>query len=224
MAVVRILAVHLAGPSRQQVLQRPKTVLDPPATLPRPYEPRPADGRVETHHIDLLLTRLLDNDDGHRAIRRTGSPQPHITHPRDLRAVTPGPLTLMLQVLPLDLAPVCQRKDIRAFPFHEEGALVCRGYVAHELRIAEPTIRDNHRRRQLHATSAESRHASIEHDLHPVQFVAARRPRTCGVWPTDGKVDGDDQLALADHHDKQHTINTREHPVFLAAPPGAHKA
>src|SRR5437870_49725 len=131
------------------------------------------------------------------------------------------PLARMPQVLPVDLAPVCEREDIRAFPFHEEGTLVCRGHVAHELRIAEPTIRDNQRRRQLHAASAESRHASIEHDLHPVQFVAARRPRTCGVWPTDGKVDGDDQLALADHHDKQHTVNTREHPVFLATPPGA---
>src|SRR2546421_11108725 len=124
MTVVRLLAVHLAGPSRQQVLQRPKTVLDPPATLPRPYEPRPADGRVETHHVELLLTRLLDNDDGHRAIRCTGGPEPHITHPRDLRAVTPEPLTLMLQVLPLDLAPVCQRKDIRAFSFNQQGAIV----------------------------------------------------------------------------------------------------
>src|SRR5216683_7075943 len=224
MAVVRILALHLAGPGRQQVLQSPKTVLDPVAPLPRSYEPRPADGRVETHHVELLLTRLLDNDDGHRAIRRTGGPQPHITHPRDLRAVTPGPLTLMLQVLPLDLAPVCQRKDICAFPFHEEGALVCRGHVAHKLRIAEPTIRDHHRRRQLHAAVAESRHAPIQHDLHPVQFVTARSTRACGVGTTDGKVDGDDQLALADDHDQEDPINAREHSVFLAAPPRAHQA
>src|SRR6266849_9290406 len=166
MAVVRILAVHLTGPGRQQALQSPKAVLNPTAAFPRPYEPRPADGRVETHHVELLLTRLRDNDDGHRAIRRTGSPQPHITHPRDLRAVTPGPLTLMLQVLPLDLAPGCQRKDRRAFPFHEEGALVCRGHVAHKLRIAEPTIRDDHRRGQVHAAPAQGSHASIEHTLH----------------------------------------------------------
>src|SRR5712691_13548867 len=106
MTVVGIFAVHLTGAGRSQVLQGPKTVLDPPATLPRPYEPRPADGRVETHHVELLLTRLLDHDDGHRAIRRTGGPQPRRTPPRDLRAVTPGPRTLMLQVLSLDLAPV----------------------------------------------------------------------------------------------------------------------
>src|SRR5437773_9023784 len=76
MAVVRLLAVHLAGPSRQQVLQSPKTVLDPPATLPRPYEPRPADGRVETHHVELLLTRLLDNDDGGALVKRGQSTRP----------------------------------------------------------------------------------------------------------------------------------------------------
>src|ERR671915_1862240 len=42
-AVVRLFAVHLTGAGRQQVLQGPKTVLDPPATLPRPYEPGRTD-------------------------------------------------------------------------------------------------------------------------------------------------------------------------------------
>ena len=40
MAVVGIFVVHLAGPSRQQVLQGPKTVLDPVAPLPCPQKPR----------------------------------------------------------------------------------------------------------------------------------------------------------------------------------------
>jgi hypothetical protein len=97
-----------------------------------------------------------------------------------------------------------------------------RGDVAHELRIAEPTICDDHRRRQRHATSVERRHAAIQHALEPVQFVAAQRPRAYGVGPTDGKVDWDDQFALTDHHDQQDAINTREYPVFLPTPPGAH--
>src|SRR2546425_1311644 len=97
MAVVRLLAVHLTGPGRQQVLQGSKTVLDPPATLPRPYEARRADGRVETHHVELLLPGLTDHDDRHRAVRRTGRPQPRIAHAGDLRAVTPGPSALRLQ-------------------------------------------------------------------------------------------------------------------------------
>src|ERR1041385_5762037 len=140
MAVVGILALHLTGPSRQQVLQGAKTVLDPVSPLPRPDEPRPADGRVETHHVELLLPGLTDHDEGHGAIRRTGRSQPHIAHPRDLRAVTPGPIAGLLQVTPLDLAPVWQREDISAFAFDQEDALVGGGHTAHELRIAEPTI------------------------------------------------------------------------------------
>src|SRR2546422_6054490 len=118
MAVVRILALHLTGSGCQQVLQSPKAVLDPMATLPRPYEPRPADSGVETQHVELLLPGRIDHDDGYRAIRRTGGPQPRIAHARDLGAVTPGPIALMLQVLPLHLAPVCESEDICAFPFN----------------------------------------------------------------------------------------------------------
>jgi hypothetical protein len=96
--------------------------------------------------------------------------------------------------------------------------------MAHEFRIAEPAIRDDHRRRQVHAASAKGRQASIQHALYPVQFVPARRPRAGGVGPTDGKVDGDDQLALAKDHNQQDSINTGEHPVFLPTPAGANKA
>ena len=223
MAVVGILAVHLTGASRQQVFQGPKAVLDPMATLPRPDEPRPADGGFETHHVELLLAGLTDHDDRHRAIRRTGGPQPRIAHAGDLRAVTPGPIPL-LQVVPLDLAPVWQCEDIGTFPFDEEGTLVRHSHVAHELRIAKPTIGDDERRGQRHTAPTKGCYAPIQHALYPVQFIAARSPRACGVRPTDGKVDGDDQLALADHDDQQHPVNAREHPVFLATPPGAHQA
>src|SRR6266566_2383185 len=50
MAVVSILAVHLTSVGRQQLLQGPKTVLDPVAPLPCPDEPWPADRGVEAHH------------------------------------------------------------------------------------------------------------------------------------------------------------------------------
>src|SRR5262249_51747639 len=106
----------------------------------------------------------------------------------------------------------------------QEGALVHHSHVVHELRIAKPTIRDDHRWGQVHTALAQGSHASIEHALHPVQFVAARRSRTWRVRPTDGKVDGYHQFAIADHHDEQDPINTGEHPVFLAAPPGTHEA
>src|SRR5919198_4426324 len=99
MAVIGILILHLTGPSRQQVLQGPKTVLDPVPPLPGPDEPRPADGRVETHDVELLLPGLTNHNEGHRAIRRTGGAQPRIAHPRHLRARPPGPRAMLLQVV-----------------------------------------------------------------------------------------------------------------------------
>src|SRR5919198_4239915 len=136
MAVVGILALHLTGPSRQQVLQGAKTVLDPVAPLPGPDEPRPADSRVETHHIELLLPGLTDHDEGHRAIRRTCGPYPCIAHPRHLLAIPPRPIAVLLQVVALDLPPIGQLEDIDTLPFHQAGALVCRRHMPHELRIA----------------------------------------------------------------------------------------
>src|SRR5688572_14391177 len=223
MAVVGIFAVYLTGSRRQQVLQGPKTVLNPTATLPCPDEPRGTDGRFETHHVELLCTGLRNNDEDHRSIRRTGGPKPCIVQPRHLRAVTPGPIALMLQVTPLDLAPVWQLEDIRTFPFHEEGSLMGGGHMAHELRITKPTIRDDHRRRQYQAASAQSRHASIQHHLHPAQFVAARPSRARGIRTTDSKVYGDHQFAIANNHDAQNAINTGEYPVFLGTPPSTHE-
>src|SRR5437762_14270777 len=102
-AVVRIYVVHLTGPGRQQVFQGPKTVLDPVAPLPCPYEAWPADGRVETHHIELIFPSRIDHDERHHAIGCTGGPEPRIAHFRDLLAVPPRPLAVLLQVVALTL-------------------------------------------------------------------------------------------------------------------------
>src|SRR5262245_17352870 len=98
MTVVGIFVLHLAGPSRQQVLEGPETMLDPVAPLPGSYEPWPADGRVQTHHVELLLPRFADYDDCHHAIRRTCGAQPRIAHPGHLRTRPPGPRAVLLQV------------------------------------------------------------------------------------------------------------------------------
>src|SRR5438552_689118 len=124
MAVVGILALHLTGPSRQQMLQGPKTILDPVAPLPCSYQPWPADGRVETHHVELLLPGLTDHDKGHGAIRRTGRSQPRIAHPWHLRTRPPRPLAVLLQVMALDLPPIGQVEDIATLPFHKERPMV----------------------------------------------------------------------------------------------------
>ena len=81
MAVVGIFVLHLTGPSRQQVLEGPETMLDPVATLPCPDEPRPTDSGFETHYIELLLPGFTDYDECHGAIRWTGRLQPHTRYP-----------------------------------------------------------------------------------------------------------------------------------------------
>src|SRR5262249_10649285 len=158
MAIVRIFVLHLTGSGRQQVLQGPKAVLDPVAPLPGPDEPWPADGRVETHHVELLLPGLTDHDKGHGAIRRTGRPQPRIAHPRHLWAQPPGPIAGLLQVTPLDLAPVWQREAVGTFPFYQESALVGAGQMVHEFRITKPAIGHDHRRWGRHHSPAAPPH------------------------------------------------------------------
>src|SRR3989442_1844228 len=120
MAVVGILGLHLTGPSRQQVLQGPKTILDPVPPLPCPDEPRPTDGRVETHHVELLLPGFTDHDEGHGAIRRTGGPQPRIAYPRHLLTRPPGPIAVLLQVVALDLPPIGQCEGLVTLPVLKE--------------------------------------------------------------------------------------------------------
>src|SRR5512138_961064 len=108
MAIVGIFAVHLTGPSRQQVLQRPKAVLNPVAPLPGPDEPRRTEGGFQTPHVILIRTGLLDNSNSHGPIRGTGGPQPHVAHPRHLLTIPPRPLAVLLQVMAFDLAPIRQ--------------------------------------------------------------------------------------------------------------------
>src|SRR5207244_2592264 len=60
--------------------------------------------------------------------------------------------------------------------------------------------------------------------MYPVQFVAARRPRACGVGTTDDKVHGDHEFAIANDHYQEDPINAREDPVFLPTPPGTDKS
>jgi hypothetical protein len=106
MAVVSIFTLYLTGPCRQQVLQGPKTVLDPVLPLPCPDKPWPPDGRVKAHQVKLIDTGLINPDDGHRAIGRTGSLQPRIAHPRHLLALAPEPIAVPLQVVAVDLSPI----------------------------------------------------------------------------------------------------------------------
>jgi hypothetical protein len=108
--------------------------------------------------------------------------------------------------LPLVLG-VVRKRNVAALietfcPPHPAHILSCGRGVAHELRIAEPTICDDHRRWQCHTASAEGCHPSIQDALYPVQFVPTRSSRPRGIGPANGKVDGHHQFAIADDHDE----------------------
>src|SRR5918999_64865 len=224
MAVVGIFTLHLTSADCQQMLQGPKAVLDPVTPLPCPYESWPADGRVETHHVELLFPGFTDHDERYSPIRRTGGPQPRIAHPRHLLARPPGPIAVLLQVVALDLPPIGQVEGVGALPFHQEGALVGRRDMAHELRIAKPAIGHDHRRGQRDAAPAQSCQTPVEHALHPMELVTTRSARPLWIRATDGKIDGHYQFTLTNDDHQEDPINAREHPVLLPTPPGAHQA
>jgi hypothetical protein len=132
-----------------------------------------ADAVIEA----LISTSLIDHDECHRAIRRTGGTKPHITHPRNVLAVSPGPLAMLLQVVALNLPPIEQFEDIRTLPFHEERALVRYGDMAPKLRMwnipAERCdrhsvargIRDAHRESHINTCETPAYLASIARSL-----------------------------------------------------------
>src|SRR5262245_39321204 len=108
------------------MLQGPKAVLNPVAPLPGPDEPRPADGCVETHYVELLLPGFTDHDECHGAIRRTDGPQPRIAYPRPLLARPPGPIAVLLQVVALDLPSIGQLEAIGTLPFQCAVKAACK--------------------------------------------------------------------------------------------------
>src|SRR5262249_4570816 len=98
MPIIRILTVHLAGLSRQEMLQGAKTILHPVTASPPPNQPwRDHRGRL-TKQVVAVLARFIDDDYRHRSIGRTGRCKPGIAHPRFPRAIAPGPAWLMHQV------------------------------------------------------------------------------------------------------------------------------
>jgi len=93
--------------------------------------------------------------------------------------------------------------------------------MGHQLRVTEPAIGHHQRGWQVEAASAQGRQGLIEHDLSPPQFGATPPPRPCGVGPTHSKVNGHDQLAVANDHQEEHAINPIYHTRVLSTPPRA---
>src|SRR5262245_50703248 len=96
--------------------------------------------------------------------------------------------------------------------------------MAHELRIAKPTIGHDQRRGQRDTAPEECHHAAVQHTLHPAQFITAWCTRAGRVRTTDGEVHGHYQFPITYDDHQEDPINPGEHPVFLAAPPGTNEA
>src|SRR5712691_40197 len=138
MPIVRVFGVHLTRLGRSQMLQGPKHERNP--TPPSP----PADQRwgaplgLHTHQVKTVLVRLIDDDDGYRAIGRTGGAKPHVAHTSLPRRLPPVPSLAVDTVMPFALLSISQRKGLGLFPLHKHGAVVRIVHMLHALRVPQP--------------------------------------------------------------------------------------
>ena len=156
-------------------------------------------------------------------IGSTAGAQPHIAASRGMQTPFPGPVVDFDHVRAVDLATVLQSEGIGAFALHQQKALMGIGHVAHPLGVAEPTVRGHHWGRELHASVGKRGQALIEHLLGEVEFVLAAPSGAFGIGPSDGKVDGDDELAIAHDDEEQDAIDTGHGSFVLTAPPSANE-
>ena len=120
-----------------------------------------------------------------------------------------------------DLASVFQGKGLGAFALHQQGPLRRFRDVAHELGVAEPPIGHDHWGGSRDASFGKSCQALIEHVLGQGELVVAAAPRACGIGTTDGKVERDDALAIANDDQEEDAIDAGHGAFALAAVPRA---
>jgi hypothetical protein len=65
------------------------------------------------------------------------------------------------QVVAFNLLPIGQSKTIGGFALYQHCPLMGITHMLHEIRVAKPTLGRDHRRRQCHAASVQSRQALL---------------------------------------------------------------
>jgi hypothetical protein len=60
--------------------------------------------------------------------------------------------------------------------------------------------------------------------LGQIELVLAFAPRPFGIGTSDGKVNRDDEFAIANNHKQQHAINAKDGALELATVPAAHES
>src|SRR6266496_118852 len=116
MPIVGVFTVDLTRLGRQQMLQGPKDKLNPGPPSPPPDQLRGTERGLHTQQIEAVLARLIHDDDGHWAIRRTGSPKPHVEDSCLPRRRSPLPPRALDEVTPFDLLAIGQDKGVGLFP------------------------------------------------------------------------------------------------------------
>src|SRR5882724_911382 len=204
------------------MLQGTEHLCNPVTPRPQPQPARGLERRGETEQVKPILTGLVDDAHGDRAIGRTLGPQTGRATVRCVEALTKGPIVLLMpQISTLYLAAILKVKGRGGFALDQEGTLMGVSHMGHQLRVTEPAIGHHQRGWQVEAASAQGRQALIKHDLRPAELGAATPPWSCGIGPTHGKVDGHHQLAVANDHQQQHAINAIHHALVRPTPPRA---
>src|SRR5437870_3390911 len=119
------------------MLQGPKHELNPTTPSPPSDQLWGAPLGLHTQQVKTVLVWLIDDDDGYRAIGRTGGAKPHVAHPSLPRMLPPVPSLAVDKVMPFDLLSISQSKGIGLFPLHKHGAVVRIVHMLHELRVTK---------------------------------------------------------------------------------------
>src|SRR6266568_3388109 len=207
MPLVGVFATSLTRLSGQQGLEDAAQLCNPVALIPGWNQPGDLERAGHRDEIQRLLTGLVHHDAQDLTRGSPPSAQPPIATARCLKTLRPGPMVDFHSVRAFDLASVLQGKGIGAFALHQQGPLRRLRDVAPELRVAAPPLGPAPRGGERDAVFGQSRQACIEPVLGQVELVVAAPPRACGLGPTDGTVERDEELAIANDDQEEDPID-----------------
>src|SRR4030095_7981111 len=189
--------------------------------IPGLHEPRYLERQGQRDQREGLLTGFVDHDEENLTIGWTPGAPPHIAAARCRKTLLPGPMVGLYQGRAFDLASVFAGEGIGAFALHQQGPLRCVGDVAQHLAVAEPPIGHDQRGGEWQSALGKSCQALLEHALGQGELVLTASPGACGGGAAEGKVDRDEQCAIANDDQEEHPIATGHGVFALATVPGA---
>src|SRR5215471_16907878 len=111
------------------MLQDPKHKLNPTPPSPSPDQLRRAERGLQTQQIEAILSRCVDNHEGHRPIGGACGPQLYVAYMRLPGVLPPRPRLTLDALVSFDLAPIGQGKDIGLFALNEHCAMMLTAHM-----------------------------------------------------------------------------------------------